>query len=259
MGGRPRGGGPCRKTRGRGATARKKGKGKRVIFKRQFEGLAGLARRRHQDRSKGCFPAHTFAPFRAGPREHHPIGKSIAKTTAGRHETQRWPIGRPHWLRKDLLLETESEVTSEDVQTPNAKGRGRRERRAIETSSTKNVVRRRRRARHAAESLPAAGTSPPVPNVVTGTAASAIWYGISPFGTASARLVLAQFVWYGIRLFGIKISYCPRPVTHVYPCNGRTLACEKSVVSYCTKIIYNTSTNKIRQHCCKKQKMIATF
>jgi len=186
MGGRPKGGGPCRKTRGSGAAACKKDKEKRVTFKRKFEGLAGLARRRHPDRSKGCFPAHTFAPFRAGPREHHPIGKSIAKTTAGRRETQRWPIGRPPRLRKDLLLETESEVISEDVQTPNAKGRGRRERRAIETSSTKNVVRRRRRARHAAESLPAAGASPPVPNVITGTATSVLRYGISPCGTVSS-------------------------------------------------------------------------
>jgi hypothetical protein len=200
MGGRPKGGGPCRKTRGRGATARKKDKEKRVIFKREFEGLAGLARRRHQDRSKGCFPAHTFAPFRAGPREHHPIGKSIAKTTAGRHETQRWPIGRPHWLRKDLLLETESEVTSEDVQTPNAKGRGRRERRPSKS--------RRPKTWSAAAAVPATQPNrcPPREHHLQYQMWSLVQQQ-APFGTASAHLVRHQPVWYWPSSFGTESDY----------------------------------------------------
>jgi hypothetical protein len=99
----------------------------------------------------------------------------------------------------DQLVGTESEVTSKDVQTPNAKSRGSRERRAIPTSSTKNVVRRS----HGAESSPAAGTSPPVPNMIIGIGTGAIWYRSNPFGTGPGGLVLARTVWYWKFFFGI--------------------------------------------------------
>ena len=95
----------------------------------------------------------------------------------------------------DLLVGTESKVTSEDVQTPNAKGSGQWERRAIQTSSTENAVRRRRRAATPPHRCP------PREHHHQYRVRSLVWKPAS-FGTASAlagrhqaRLVLAKWCW----------------------------------------------------------------
>jgi hypothetical protein len=99
----------------------------------------------------------------------------------------------------DLLVGIVSEVMSKDVQTPNAKGSGRRGRRAIQTSSTKNAVppppRRRIVARrgHIATSTKCGHWYWNGRHLVP---VQPIWYRTRRFGTGPDSLVLENFFWY---------------------------------------------------------------
>ena len=109
-----------------------------------------------------------------------------------------------------------NQATSDVRRRPNTKPKshGRRERRAVQ-SSTFKMWSPPPPCLHAAKSRLSGRMLPLVPNFPFGTGSGAIWYWTSPFGTGPDDLVLVQRIWYWKKVFGIRIIISPCAAGHL--------------------------------------------